>query len=122
MEKLIKHANGQWDLVEKSNYGPKKAKLYNPADNAKRKMNNTGDVLPSSTNSNVKEYTSNVRGTAVQQANKEAREAKRKSKGMPVRIFTPEEKAALAAEMADKENKLKKEELTLSKNGQWTLR
>ncbi len=118
MEELIKHANGQWDIVEKSGYGPKVkgTSLYNQADNSRRKANNTGDILPSSTNTNVKTYTNNVRGTASQQANKEAVVARKKSKAMPVKTFSPEEKAALESKMG-----IKKEELKLSTNGQWNL-
>lgn len=44
--------------VEKSGYGPKGGGQYTPADNARRKVNNTGDVVDTvGTNKNVKSYT-----------------------------------------------------------------
>jgi len=122
MEELRLSITGQWELVEKSNYGPARAGLYNTADNAKRKMNNTGKVFSSSTNSNVKEYTSNIHGTAASQAAAEARIARNKSKNNPVKVLTPEERAKFVPQTKPKLKLVKQEELTMSKNGQWMLR
>lgn len=69
--------NGQWS-IEKSNYGPKGMGLYNPADNMRRKANNTGEsVADAGKNVNVKKYTTT--GSSVGQAASNA-EAKRQAK------------------------------------------
>jgi hypothetical protein len=92
--------------LSKSNYGPKGAGLYNPTDNIKRKANRTGEELKNvGQNIAVHEYTSATMGTAKQQANKEAKEAKVKNAKQPVKIFTPEEKAKLQTEYDAKLNK-----------------
>jgi len=44
--------------MAKSGYGPKGASQYNPADNARRKANNTGDQTGFGANTNTKAYTS----------------------------------------------------------------
>lgn len=79
------------DDVEKSNYGPKKAGLYNPADNARRKSNNL-DPVGVGPNVNAKAYSTKpgqMSGKA--QANLTARIQAAANKKQPVRRFTPEE-------------------------------
>jgi hypothetical protein len=80
--------------IEKSGYGPKKAGLYSPADNAKRKMNNVGGERFG--NQSVKSYT----GRAF---------ADRKAPSgpaSPVKQYSPAEIAA--AREADKIKNMKK--------------
>jgi hypothetical protein len=91
-------SNGQWK-IEKSNYGPKGAGLYNQNDNAQRKAKNTGDVVADAgKNVNVKSYTTSA---ASMSAAHEAAEAKRRAANpAPVKTLkdmTPEERAALEA-------------------------
>lgn len=91
------------DVIEeliKSNYGPKKAGLYDPTVNQERKAKNVDKIPELGQNQNVKTYTSAAQGTASQQADKEAKEAKKKSKKMPVKVGTPEEIAAMNAKMS----------------------
>lgn len=107
MEQLHLSANGQWTL-EKSNYGPKGAKLYNPADNAKRKANNVESLEGIGGNRNVKEYSS-AGLSAKQSATAEASKYKKVNRKMPVKVYTPEE------------IKAHQEKLKIAKNGQWSL-
>lgn len=109
-EKVTISKNGQWNM-EKSGYGPKGAGLYNPADNIKRKANNTGEaVVDAGKNVNVKNYTTS--GSSVAQAT-EAAEAKRQAaanKKAPVKTLadmSDDEKAKLEAKYGAK---IKKEE------------
>lgn len=67
--------------VAKSGYGPKGAGLYNPADNVRRKANNTGDQVA---NQNVKSYTH--RATAHKEKTGAAG---------PVKQYTPAQIAAI---------------------------
>lgn len=107
MQKLSISTLGQWSL-EKSNYGPKGAGLYSPADNAKRKANNVESLEGVSGNRNVKEYSS-AGLSAKQSATAEASKYKKLNRKMPVKTFTPEE------------IKAHQEKLKIAKNGQWSL-
>lgn len=79
------------DDVEKSgHYG------YDDNDNARRKARNVGNKLGTGPNENVKQYTS-VKPAGSQTDPK-------LKKPQPVKIFTPEEKAALAVKMGLKKN------------------
>lgn len=85
---------GVGNSFQKSNYGPKKAGLYDPAANAKRKAGNIGDVAGEGPNVNVKAYSSKPgQLSAKQQAAVEARNAKKLSG--PVKQYTPAQIAAL---------------------------
>lgn len=79
------------DGMEKSGYGPKGGKQYNPADNAKRKANNVGDRVEGiGQNANVKSYSTKPgQLSAKAQATVEAARAKKLSG--PVKHYTPEE-------------------------------
>jgi hypothetical protein len=97
-------SKGQWS-IEKSNYGPKGAGLYNPNDNAKRKEGNTGESFSDiGQNKNVKRYT--TPGSSMQAASEAntAKEQKAKTKAS-TKIYTDEEKAALMGQYK-KEGKL----------------
>jgi hypothetical protein len=86
------------DKVQKSNYGPKGAGLYNPVDSIKRKSNRTGEVREDvGQNKAVHQYTSATMGTAAQQASTEAKKYKKLNEKQPVKTYTEEEKAALQA-------------------------
>lgn len=78
--------NGQWSL-DKSNYPGG----YSPEDNARRKANNTGEKSGIHSMDSIKRYG----GSGPNAADKEAKEMKAKSKKNPVKIYTPEEIAAL---------------------------
>jgi hypothetical protein len=82
-ENIAFSQHGQWSL-SKGNYGPKGAGLYDPTVNIKRKARNVEQALSAGPNKNAKKYTSNIYGTAAQQADKDARESKLKSKKNPV--------------------------------------
>lgn len=82
--------------VEKSGYGPKGAGQYNPADNAKRKMNNTGAQTGIGPNVNTKQY------TTVKPAGSQV-DPKLK-KPQPVKVYSEEEKAELARKMGLKKS------------------
>lgn len=70
----------------KSDYGPKKMKLYNEMDNAKRKKTRTPDTVENiGPNKAVRQYTSAKGGTAQEQATRQAARDKAKSKNMPVK-------------------------------------
>lgn len=89
--------------MQKSNYGPKGAGLYDPTKSIKRKKNRTGEELPDvGQNKAVHEYTSAPMGTANAQAEAEAKKAKKLNAKQPVKVFTPEERAALEAEKMKK--------------------
>lgn len=93
------NGGGQWS-IEKSNYGPKGAGLYNPLHNQERKAKNTGDVVADAgRNVNVKRYTTS--GSSVQAAHEAAaaKEQKIKTKAS-TRTFanmSEEEKAEMKA-------------------------
>lgn len=92
--------------LDKSNYGPKEYKMYDPKDNVQRKQTRTGEVHEDiGQNKAVQQYTSATMGTAKDQATAEAREAKEKNKKQPVKVYTEEEKRALE-EQYRKEGKL----------------
>jgi len=80
--------------MDKSGYGPKRGGQYSVADNARRKMTNTGDRAGQGPNANVKSYSS-VPGqlSAKQQASAEQKKVKRLSG--PVKQYSPEQIAAL---------------------------
>lgn len=107
MEQLHFSTLSQWSL-EKSNYGPKGAGLYNPADNAKRKANNVESLEGVSGNRNVKEYSS-AGLSAKQSAATEASKYKKINRKQPVKVYTPEE------------IKVHQEKLKIAKNGQWSI-
>ncbi len=80
------------DDVEKSNYGPKGAGLYNPTHNARRKANNTGDSVGQGPNVNVKSYSTKPGQLSVkEQVNLATRIQHAANKKQPVKQFTPEE-------------------------------
>lgn len=74
------------DDVEKSNYGPKGAGLYNPADNARRKMKNTGDQTGFGSNVNTKQYTTAKYSNLTPQTDPKLK------RPQPVKVFSEEEK------------------------------
>jgi hypothetical protein len=81
------------DDVEKSGYGPKGGGQYTPADNARRKIGNTGDTVTGiGSNKNVKSYTG--RATAQKQ---------KIGPASPVKQYSPQQIAAI-----NEANKLKK--------------
>lgn len=75
--------------VEKSGYGPKGAGLYNPADNVKRKMSNTGDQTGFGANVNTKQYTTAKFSNQTPQTNPKLK------KPQPVKQYSKEEIAEL---------------------------
>jgi hypothetical protein len=80
--------------VEKSNYGPKGAGLYDPTVNIERKKNNTGDVVGEGPNSNAKSYSTKPgQLSAKQQAEKMHSKKNIKANSGPVTkpTLTPEE-------------------------------
>ena len=88
------------DGVEKSGYGPKGGGQYTSTDNMKRKAKNLTEAVPVGPNSNVKAYSSKpgqMSGKA--QADLTARLQNAANKKQPVKIYSPEEKAALASKM-----------------------
>lgn len=86
--------------ITKSDYGPKKAKLYNQADNERRKANNVGDVAGEGPNKNVKAYSTKPgQLSAKAQAGELARKQAKMNKDQPVKVFSQEEKDALARRM-----------------------
>ena len=91
--------NGQWN-IRKSNYGPKGAGQYTPEDNAKRKMNNTGDAVSVGPNQNVKSYSTKPGQLSTKSsATLEASKYRKLSAKNPVKVFSEEEKARLAEQM-----------------------
>lgn len=112
MSDISFYDNGQWTL-EKSNYGPKGAKLYNIADSARRKMSNTGEVTGIGPNTNAKTY-GGFGGAKV--ASIEDARVKRLNRKQPVKTYTPEE-----IEEYKKRKVAKTESVHVAHNGQWTL-
>ena len=101
--------------VSKSNYGPKGAAAYSAADNAQRKMKNTGEEVEGvGQNKNVKTYTSAPKGTAKQQAATEARHYAKLNRKQPVKTISIEE-------YKRQKGLIKAETLSISPNGQWSL-
>lgn len=92
--------------VEKSNYGPKGAKLYNPPDNARRKERNLTDQVPAGPNANVKAYSTRPGQLSIkQQADEVSRKQNALNRKQPVRTMkdmTPQELAALTAKTLKK--------------------
>jgi hypothetical protein len=86
--------------LDKSNYGPKGSKQYSAADNAKRKMNNTGDQTGFGQNTNTKAYSSKPGQLSAKQ---QAAKTQYKGAAGPVKQYTPEQIAA-----ANEARKLKK--------------
>lgn len=86
--------------VLKSNYGPKGWGMYSQADNAGRKMRNTGEAYQDAGKIvNAKQYTPSVRGTMSQQASRIASEDAKRNKKQPVRTtLSDDEKRALEAQ------------------------
>ena len=115
MSELLKtNSNGQWELLDKSNYGPKGYKAYTVADNVNRKMNNTGDVVEGGgKNVNAKAY-GGFGGKKI--ADLEAKKIAAKNKKQPVKIYTPEEIAQY-----NKNKMNKSEQIAYLPNGQWSL-
>lgn len=100
-----------------SDYGPKKAKLYNAPDNERRKASRTGDIVEGiGQNKAVRSYSTKP-GQLSAKASASAEQRKVKQLSGPVKVFSQEEKDALSAKMG-----LKKEECTVAKNGQWSLK
>jgi hypothetical protein len=96
MSGKVSYKKNEDEDVEKSGYGPKGAGQYNPADNAKRKINNTGDKTGIGPNINTKQY------TTIKPAGSQT-DPKLK-KPQPVKIYTEEEKAELARKMGLKKS------------------
>ena len=101
-----------------SNYGPKKAGLYNAPDNERRKVSRTGDVVEGvGPNTAARSYSTKPgQMSAKESANEEQKKVKKLSG--PVKVFSPEEKQALATKMGLK----KSEECIIADNGQWSLK
>lgn len=95
-----KDEDGEEDDVEKSGYGPKGGGQYNAVDNMRRKAKNLTDSTNVGPNNNVKAYSTKpgqLSGKA--QANLTSRLQNAANKKQPVKVYTPEEKAALASKM-----------------------
>jgi hypothetical protein len=78
--------------MEKSGYGPKGMSQYNPADNARRKANNTGDMTGFGHNVNTKSYGSKpgrIGGKA--EVNLASRIQNAANKKQPIKTWTPEQ-------------------------------
>ena len=89
--------------MDKSNYGPKGAGLYDTKDNVKRKSRNVGEAVPDAGKIvNAKEFTPSTQGTFAEQNKRQEKEEKKKNKKQPVKVGTPEEIAALNAQYANK--------------------
>jgi len=97
--------NGQWN-IQKSNYGPKGAGLYNPTDNINRKANRTGDEVESAgRNTAVHQWTTNSSANGKAHTANMQREQAIANKKMPVRTtISPEEKAKIEAAANIKKN------------------
>jgi len=92
-----KKSEDEDEEVEKSAYGPKKGGQYTAVDNAKRKANNTGDVVGAGPNVNAKSYSSKPgQLSGKQSADLTARIQNKANKKQPVKVYTPEEIAAMA--------------------------
>ena len=91
--------------MEKSGYGPKGASQYNPNDNARRKANNTGDVIGEGPNTNVKSWSTKPGQLSTKdQVNLATRIQNAASKKMPVKQFSAEEIATENAKRGLKKN------------------
>lgn len=99
--------------IEKSSYGPKsisgeKVSLYSEKDNINRKSRRVGDVYENvGQNKAAYKFTPSAQGTFAQQADREAKRDKKKSKANPVKVYTPEERAALQAKIDEHNNRAK---------------
>ena len=97
--------NGQWSL-DKSNYGPKGMKLYNPADNINRKASRTGEEHEHvGQNKAVRQYTTNASSVNAARESNEAKRQKAANKNAPVKTLadmTDEEKQ----EIMNRHNKI----------------
>ena len=118
LDTLKKSLESIQELI-KSNYGPKGGGQYTPADNAKRKEKNVEEDVIEGPNKNAKRYTSAVKGTAKEQAAKEARQMKAASKKNPVKVYSPEELASFARARGMNVSTKKCE---FDKNGQWKMK
>jgi 8-oxo-dGTP pyrophosphatase MutT (NUDIX family) len=102
------------DDMDKSNYGPKKiggekVSLYNQKDNIQRKSRRTGEVHENvGQNKAAVKFTPSAYGTFSQQADREVKQDKQKSKKNPVKVFTDEEKKALQAKLLSNKTDTKK--------------
>lgn len=99
----------QEDEEDEMNKGPgfkfKGGSTYSVADNARRKSNNTGDETGFGTNVNTKSYSSKPgQLSAKGQASVTAKIQAKANKNAPVKIYTDEEKAALASKMGLKKS------------------
>lgn len=99
IKKIEEHAAdcecGQCEEIEKSGYGPKGASQYRVADNARRKMSNTGDVVDLGNNNNVKSYSSKPgQPSGKAQAALTARIQAAANKKQPVKQWSAEQIAA----------------------------
>lgn len=95
-----KDEDGDEDEVEKSGYGPKGGGQYTPTDNMRRKANNLSTSTGVGPNNNIKAYSTKpgqLSGKA--QANLISRLQNAANKKQPVKVYSPEEKAALAQKM-----------------------
>jgi len=97
---------------QKSNYGPKGGGQYTAADNVKRKQANASDIDTGLQGIKVKSGANASGGQGKQRLNAEVRQLHAKNKKQPVKIFTPEEKAALQAQLAAQPKKLVASEMT----------
>lgn len=86
--------------LDKSNYGPKGGNQYSAADNAKRKMRNTGDQTGLGQNLNTKAYSTKPGQLSAKQ---QAAKTPYKGAAGPVKQYSPEQIAAI-----NEANKLKK--------------
>lgn len=92
------NASAMEKLLLKSNYGPKGMKLYNTADNQKRKENNTGESLDNvGQNKNLKQYTTSAASIQAASEKNTAKEQKKKTKASTrtMKDFSPEELQAM---------------------------
>jgi GNAT superfamily N-acetyltransferase len=92
--------------MAKSNYGPKGMKLYSQADNARRKQtqNTSSDQEMDIQGIKVKIGANTVGEQGKDKLNRENKEIQIKNKKQPVKIFSPEEKEALAQKMGLKKS------------------
>jgi hypothetical protein len=93
--------------LDKSNYGKMrdtdgtKVNQYSEAANAARKANRTGYVAEGAgPNSAIKEASKGGRGSAKDQAAREAKKYAKMNRNQPVKTYSPEEKAAYIARLA----------------------
>ena len=98
-----------------SNYGPKKAGLYNQADNERRKESRTGDVVEGIGPNTASRSYSTKPGQLSAKASAAQEQRKVKKLSGPVKIFTAEEKQALQEKMKKEENIMSEEKLDKGK-------